>query len=185
MRSWIAANGMLVRKIETPLPCAVIERKRGLFVTESFIVTKYVTGAKEINDYISIFRNPSAKHNKASFIKACALFLRKVHDAGVYHADWKSNNLLVTNNLENSWNFHLVDLDLVLLREKLSFYHRANNLAQLNASISSVMTVKERMKFFNFYAEGTSLYSERKKYYQKIIDIGRTKCTKPYGITFA
>jgi hypothetical protein len=77
-----------------------------------------------------------------------------------------------------------VDLDLVLLREKLSFYHRANNLAQLNASISSVMTVKERMKFFNFYAKGTSLYSERKKYYRKIIAIGRTKSTEPYGITF-
>ena len=184
MRSWIAANGMLVRKIETPLPCAVIERKRGLFITKSFIVTKYVTGANEINDYINIFRNTSVKHNKASFVKACALFLRKVHDAGVYHTDWKSNNLLVTNNLENSWNFHLVDLDLVLLREKLSFYHRANNLAQLNASISSIMTVKDRMKFFNFYAKGTSLYSERKKYYRKIIAIGKTKSTKPYGITF-
>ena len=185
MRSWIAANGMLVRKIETPLPCAVIEKKRELFVTESFIITKYITDAKETNNYINIFRNPSAKHNKASFIKACALFLRKVHDAGVYHADWKSNNLLVTNNLGNSWNFHLVDLDLVLLREKLSFYHRANNLAQLNASISSIMTVKDRLKFFHFYARGTSLYSERKKYYRKIITIGRTRLTEPYGVTFA
>jgi len=184
MRSWIAANGMLVRKIETPLPCAVVEKKRGLFVTESFIITKYITGAKEINDYINIFKNTSAKQNKAAFIKACALFLQKVHNAGVYHTDWKSNNLLVTKNLDNSWNFHLVDLDLVLLKEKLSFYHRANNLAQLNASISSVMTVKERLKFFYFYARGTSLYIERKKFYQKIIAIGKTKSTEPYGITF-
>ena len=125
------------------------------------------------------------KHEKDSFIKACALFLRKVHNAGVYHTDWKSNNLLVTKNLDNSWNFHLVDLDLVLFREKLSFHQKVNNLSQLNASISSVMSVKERLKFFYFYARGTSLYNERTKYYRKVIAIGRAKLTEPYGITFA
>jgi tRNA A-37 threonylcarbamoyl transferase component Bud32 len=185
MRSWIAANGMLVRKIETPLPCAVIESKWGPFITNSFIITKYIKGSKEINDYINIFMNPSVKHEKNSFIKACALFLRNVHNAGVYHTDWKSNNLLVTKNLDNSWNFHLVDLDLVLFKKKLSFHQKVNNLSQLNASISSVMTVKERLKFFYFYARGTSLYNERKKYYRKVIAIGRAKLTEPYGITFA
>jgi tRNA A-37 threonylcarbamoyl transferase component Bud32 len=162
----------------------LLKKKRGPFVIQSFTITEYLKDTEEINDYINIFRDPSLKHKKASFIEACALFLQKVHHAGVYHADWKSNNILVKQNKKNGWDFHLVDLDLVLFRNKLNFYQRANNLAQFNASISKLMTVKERLKFFHFYAKGTSLFQERKKYYRKILAVSRTKLTEPYGIIF-
>lgn len=184
MKSWIAANGMLVRGIATPLPYAVIEKKRGPFVFQSFIITEYLKDAEEINDYINIFRDPSLKHKKTTFIKECSLYLQKVHHAGIYHADWKSNNILVTENGKNGWDFYLVDLDLVLFKKYISFNQRTNNLAQFNASISEVMTAKDRLKFFHFYAGRSFMFKERKKYYQKILALSRTKLTEPYGVIF-
>ncbi|MCP4715182.1 MAG: hypothetical protein GY868_08705, partial [Deltaproteobacteria bacterium] len=66
-----------------------------------------------------------------------------------------------------------------------SFQQRANNLAQINASVSRRMSVKDRLKFFYFYAKGTPVYRARKQYYRKIITIGRTKITAPYDVDFA
>ena len=61
---------------------------------------------------------------------------------------------------------------------------RANNLAQINASIASFMTAKDRLKFFRFYAKGTQLFRKRKKYYQEILKISRKKNTEPFGVVF-
>ncbi|MEI6126867.1 MAG: hypothetical protein WCQ99_10000, partial [Pseudomonadota bacterium] len=57
-------------------------------------------------------------------------------------------------------------------------------LAQINASVAGIMTIKDRLNFFHFYAKGTSAFIERKKYYRKILEISRTKNTAPYGILF-
>jgi len=107
-----------------------------------------------------------------------------LHDRGIYHADLKSNNILAAADGSKSWKFYFVDLDRVFFSTKISFYQRANNLAQLNASISKLMTVKDRLKFFYFYAKDTQLYHDRKKYYQKILKISRTKKTEIYDISF-
>ncbi len=184
LKSWIAANGLIVRGIDTPHPLAVVEKKLGPLVTESYIISSFIKDAKELNDYIAIFKNPSQLKNKAAFIKACAMVFKKLHERGIYHADLKSNNILVEKNGEKSWKFYFVDLDRVLLNIKISFYQRANNLAQLNASLSDLMTAKDRLKFFYFYAKDTQLYNIRKRYYRRILKISKTKITEIYGISF-
>ena len=184
MKSWIAANGLKVRGIDTPLPLAVIEKRSGPFVKESYMITCFMKNAKEANDYITIFKDPAQKKNKPAFIKAFAAAFKKLHDQGIYHADLKSNNILIKESDDPHWKFYFVDLDRVFFKKAISFYQRANNLAQLNASISALMTAKDRLKFFYFYAKDTHLYTNRKKYYQKILVISRTKITGIYDVQF-
>ncbi len=184
MRSWIAANRLLVRGVDTPLPFSVVEKKIGPLIFESYFISSFMKDAKEINNYITVFKDPGHKENKTKFIKACADVFKNLHSQGIYHADLKSNNILVTENERDKWKFFFVDLDRVLFKKDISFYQRANNLAQLNASISSLMTVKDRLKFFRFYAKDTQLYTYRKKYYCKILEISKTKITGLYGISF-
>ena len=181
IKSWIAANGLLVRGIQTPVPHATVEKKWGPFIIESFFITQWLPDVSELNSYI---QESASKQRKEAFIKACAQAVRKLHAQGIYHADLKSNNILVTEKETDSWGFYFVDLDRVSFKENLTFYQRAKNLAQINASVSSLITVKDRLKFFRFYAKGTPLFSERKRYYRKILEISSTKITKPYGITF-
>ncbi len=175
MKSWVAANGLMVRGIETPLPLALIEKKSGPFVIKGYIVTRFMKEAKEVNDFINVFKGPAKRTAKLEFIKACAMVFKKLHDREIYHADLKSNNILVKDNGDGPRKFFFIDLDRVLFGKELTFYQRTNNLAQLNASISSLMTVKDRLNFFYFYAKDTHLYQQRKKYYQKILEISRTK----------
>jgi tRNA A-37 threonylcarbamoyl transferase component Bud32 len=184
LKSWIASNGLIVRGIDTPPPRAVVEKKFGLFVIKSYIISSFMNEAKELNDYINVFKNPAQIKNKSAFIKACAGVLKNLHSKGIYHSDLKSNNILVTESEKDIWNFYFIDLDRVLFRKDISFYQRANNLAQLNASVSRLMTTKDRLKFFYFYAKDTQLYDNRKKYYQRIIKISRTKKTEIYDISF-
>ncbi len=184
MKSWVAANSLLVRGIQTPAPLAIIEKKWGPFLRESFIITSWLRNASELNNFIRIQLDTNSKTTKESFIQACARVLRRMHAAGVYHADLKSNNILVSGDAGTGWNFYFIDLDRVSFKNSLSFYQRANNLAQINASISEIMTIKDRLKFFHFYASGTTLFNERKKYYRKILEISRNKITKPYGVSF-
>ena len=183
--SWIAGNAFLLRGISTPLPLALVERKLGPLVTESFLVTEWLTGARELNDYISVLEQqaaaPAVKH---AFITSLAATLRDLHEKGVYHADLKSTNILVQETAASTWRFSFVDLDRVAFRDSLSFYERANNLAQINASVSRLVSAKERLKFFFFYAKGTDLLKVRKKYYREILKISRTKNTEPFGIIF-
>jgi hypothetical protein len=82
------------------------------------------------------------------------------------------------------WSFYIIDLERVKFKKKLTFRERANNLAQINASVARCMAAKARLKFFCFYANGTQLFGERKKYYKEIFRISRTKNTEPFGVVF-
>jgi tRNA A-37 threonylcarbamoyl transferase component Bud32 len=184
--SWVAGNALLLRGISTPLPLALVEQKLGLLVMESFLITEWLTGARELNDYILGLAQqeapPSVKH---AFITSLAATLRDLHEKGIYHADLKSTNILVQETGASAWRFSFVDLDRVAFRGSLSFYERANNLAQINASVSRLVSAKERLKFFFFYAKGTDLLKARKKYYREILKISRTKNTAPFGVIFS
>ena len=103
----------------------------------------------------------------------------------MYHADLKSTNILVQEQADSAWRFSFIDLDRVACKDTLSFYERANNLAQINASVARLVTAKERLKFFSVYAKGTELFRERKKYYQEILKISRAKNTEPFGVIFS
>ena len=185
-KSWIAGNALLVRGISTPLPQALVERKIGPFVVESFLITQWLSGARELNDYITHLEqkslSPAVKH---AFITSLAETVRSLHERGVYHADLKSTNILVQEQTDSAWCFSFIDLDRVACKDALSFYERANNLAQINASVARLVTVKERLKFFSIYAKGTELFRERKKYYREILKISRTKNTEPFGVIFS
>jgi tRNA A-37 threonylcarbamoyl transferase component Bud32 len=180
LKSWVAAHGLLVRGVETPLPLAVVERTWGPLRREAFLITQMLPEARELNNYILA---TELGGRKPAFLRALAEQLRHMHDQGIYHADLKSNNILV-QEAGAGWRFSYIDLDRTHFLGSLSFSQRANNLAQINASVSSRMTVRDRLNFFRFYAKETILFAERRKYYRKILAISRTKNTSPYGVLF-
>jgi hypothetical protein len=110
--------------------------------------------------------------------------VRALHAQGIYHADLKSNNVLVREKNGAGWIFYFIDLDRVVFKRRLSFRERSNNLAQINASVADCITFADRVRFFRVYARRTSVMSHKKKYYQKVLELSRTKVTQPYGIIF-
>ncbi len=187
-KSWIAANGLLVRKIPTPKSIALIENRRGWFWKESFFINEYLPRAKRLNRYVlktfsGVPATPGKKRKE--FLSRLAREIRKIHEKGIYHADLKSDNILVEEKSDGDWKFVFVDLDRVAFKEDLTVKKRINNLAQINASVADCITVPDRLRFFREYARKTPFFSQRKRWYKRIIQIGRNKNTLPYGVKFS
>lgn len=186
---WIAARGLKVRGIDTPDSLALIEQKRYGFPFRNFLVIEFIDHGYELNEYIVknfkkvLSRDEVSK--KRHFIRECARRVRSLHEQGVYHADLKSNNILVKEKDSGGWYFYFIDLDRVVFKRTLSLSERINNLAQINASVADCITPSDRLRFFKRYAQGTSAMEQREKYYQRILDISRTKVTHPYGVVFS
>jgi len=79
----------------------------------------------------------------------------------------------------------MVDLDGVRIR-RLSEQNKIYNLAQLNASVSNTVSIKDRLRFYHYYSanyEPTRL--QRRKVYRQVWEITKTKNTKIYDLDFA
>lgn len=186
---WIASRGLKVRGIETPLSLAFIEKKKIGLPRQNILLTEYIDHALELNDYVlKNFKGVLSKdevRKKKRFLEEFAKKLRSLHERGIYHADLKSNNILVKEKSDDGWQFYFIDLDRVTFKQSLSFGQRLNNLAQINASVADCITPSDRLKFFRVYARGTFIMTQKKRCFQKILEISRKKITQPYGIIFS
>jgi tRNA A-37 threonylcarbamoyl transferase component Bud32 len=187
-RYWIAARGLTVRGVTTPRALALLEEKSLFIKKKTLLFTEFIDHALELNQFVRKEFNgvlsPQAADKKKQFIEECAHILRNLHEKSIYHADLKSNNILVRDENGGGWTLYFVDLDRVFFKHQLSFNQMANNLAQINASIDACISPSDRLKFFKTYAGGTTASMLRKKYYKKIIEISRKKITEPYGVNF-
>ena len=74
----------------------------------------------------------------------------------------------------------MVDLDGVRIR-RLSEHNKIYNLAQLNASLSNAITIKDRLRFFYYYSTDRQLTRPRRRaVYRKVWHITMTKNTALY-----
>jgi tRNA A-37 threonylcarbamoyl transferase component Bud32 len=176
-----------VRGVATPDALALLECRGGLLLGRTILITRYVDRSQELNDYVLLRYNRALSEeetrHKKRFIAALARVIRDMHNKGIYHADLKSNNILVCEEAD-SWRLYVVDLDRLRCDRRLSFEERAVNLAQMNASVAACITPADRILFFRHYAQGTPLAKEGKRYFRRIMDIGRKKNTGPYGLVF-
>jgi len=179
LKSWVAANGLIVRGMLTPQPLAMIENCRGPLVRENFYLCRWLDTAPELNTYIT--GRQWSQPVKRQFVRCLAETIAKLHAQNIYHSDLKSNNILVRENA-STWDFFFIDLDRVSFSRPLTFERRANNLAQINASVADIMTARDRLRFFRIYSLTAACYTERKHYFKRIRAISRTKNTKPYGL---
>jgi hypothetical protein len=117
---------------------------------------------------------------KRRALKKLALWLRNFHDSNVWQRDFKSSNILCQNG-----DYFMVDLDGVRIR-RLSEHNKINNLAQLNASVSNAISIKDRLRFYHYYsADFQPTRQRRRAVYRKVWDITKTKNTKIYDLDFA
>jgi hypothetical protein len=105
--------------------------------------------------------------------------MRKFHDINVWQRDFKSSNILCPNS-----DYFMVDLDGVRIR-RLNEYNKIYNLAQLNASISNAISIKDRLRFYHWYSvDFQPTRRQRRAVYRKVWDITKTKNTKSYDLDF-
>ena len=111
-------------------------------------------------------------------MKKLALWLRSIHDQEILQRDFNSSNVLCRNS-----DYFLVDLDSVKICHHLPYEKRILNLAQLNASLSNAITIKDRLCFYCYYiAEARLTRQQRRAFYQKMWGITAAKNTSVFGL---
>lgn len=170
LAAWKMARALAVRGIAVPEARAyyVLGRK-------SFFLADYYGDGEHLNVYLSKPREPAEKRG---VLRRLAEWVRICHDLNIWQRDFKSSNVLV-----HEGQYMMLDLDNVRIGRGLSWKRRMSNLAQLNASVSSAITLKDRLRFFHYYCRGRiPSLTNRRKIYQHIWQITQKKNTQDFGL---
>ncbi len=144
---------------------------------QSYFLAELLDERLHLNAYLSALSGESVKRQA---LKKLALWLRTFHDTDVWQRDFKSSNILCRNS-----DYFMVDLDGVRIR-RLSEPNKFYNLAQLNASVSNAISIKDRLRFYPYYAaDFQPTRPQRRAVYRQVWDITKTKNTKIYDLDFA
>jgi len=170
LASWKMARALAVRGIRVPETLAYFRDLK-----RSYFLTRFYRNSLRLNTYLSSITDKKEKH---LILKELAEWTQMIHSLNIWQRDFKSSNILVDHG-----QFMMVDLEGVKICKNLSLRKKIVNLAQLNASISNIVTLKERLRFFHFYWQG-NLPSRKKRrlIYKRIWKITLGKNTLPFGL---
>jgi tRNA A-37 threonylcarbamoyl transferase component Bud32 len=155
---WKAHNGLKVRGVHAPDALAMCERKIGPFVLKAYIITKEIKDSLPSGQYaLANLTANTPPETKKRYLKELAGEIAHLHQRGIYHADLKANNILVTEIKQPGsetidWAFNFIDLDRVRFdKGTIDLSERMKNLAQLNAATPGVITNADRLRFLHLY----------------------------------
>jgi len=167
--SWKISRAL--EMLDIPVPQAYAYFKMG---TKSYFLSELMIDSMTLNDYLSFLTN---KQEKRRTIIKFALWMKKIHDHQIRQKDFKSNNVLCKNG-----DFFMIDLDNVGIG-RLTAKQRIINLAQLNSSLSNIISRKDRLRFFYHYAAtGERSRNHRRSIYKKVWEISQTKNTETFNL---
>jgi len=121
---------------------------------------------------------------KKYFIITFAQWIFHFHNKGLYHQDMKACNILVSENGE-SWDFYFLDLEDVLLNEKVDEKRLFINFLQLNTSIPKSVTRTDRLRFLKEYLRLQPMVRNEKNFIKRLIKKSRERgfvYVSPYGV---
>jgi tRNA A-37 threonylcarbamoyl transferase component Bud32 len=182
LKAWLGGNGLGVRGVASVRPLALVENRDWLGVKESLLLMEALDSSQEMDRYIlKGFKDFNAK---MLFIRNFAQWLSSLHQKRIYHRDMKTCNILVSEK-RGTWNFHLLDLEDILLDEKVNEKKLFKNLLQLNTSTPSLMTRTDRLRFFKAYQDRHPIIKNEKGFLFRLIRKSRERgivYVSPHGV---
>ena len=155
LRTWWLANALLNRQILTARPLAVVERRVCGLVLDSVIITEHVEHAHDLDTMLTIQLAELPESGRPPFKRrigeALAEVVRRFHDRGFVHRDFKAPNVMV------QWDpaggdpprVLLVDLDGIRKARQVGSADFYRAMARLNVSVDhcSRVTLTDRARF--------------------------------------
>ena len=170
-RAWRGAKNLSAHGIATPEIVALMERDG-----KSYLVTSFINRATPLNLLLrkrfSAALGQAEVADKRTMVRQLGKWLRRVHDLGVYHDDWSTKNILVTQHGQE-WTFHFVDMESVSSRKRLTYRRRVKNLGQLSDAPFGI-TRTDRMRFLLAYA-GDDTTLTRGSFPRDVLDAARRR----------
>lgn len=157
MRAWCNARSLALREIPTPTPILLVRQKRWGIAVESHLVTNFVEG-EPIDIYLDRIAHLEKPTDRRRAIRGTILtvahLIRRMHERGVTHHDFKSSNLLASETQDAATpRLWVLDLDSVTTWLRPPERERVQNVARLAASFHghACLTRTDRLRFLRAY----------------------------------
>lgn len=126
-KSWQGACALVERGIETPPPVAYLEKRKGLFLEQSFFLAERIIGFQEIR---FLFRQlPSSELRQ--LLAALSQYLSFCHKQGILHHDLSDGNILVRRDERGEFRFYFVDTNRIKVKRRIGLLKKIKNLIRL------------------------------------------------------
>ena len=174
-KAWVAGNGLRVYGLNTPLPLALLEKKRSGITTGSYLIMEEVKDSLEMDRYIlkNLDNRKDIKKKKA-LISNIANTLGEMHNHNIFHHDLKTCNIMVKEN-GKSFDFTFLDFDKVSFNEEITVRKRVKNLVQINLSTPRLFTLADRLRFLNEYLDLCGITNEKKNIMREVASLSKTE----------
>ena len=118
--------------IFTPEVYAALNYRRGLLLESSYLLSAFLDSSKTAD---KVIESLTGEEKFEIFVDEICQLLVKIHDAGIFHGDVKTSNIIVISNDDNSYDLGLLDLDgSHCYSETLAAKKRTYDLARLISS---------------------------------------------------
>jgi tRNA A-37 threonylcarbamoyl transferase component Bud32 len=151
-RAWRALRRLAAMGFDVPELAACGEKRRGPFLSKSFLVTRAVPGARTLAELLDNGeeerRGRAAGPPARQVLALVARTLRRLHDLNVFHPDLNPANFLISP----AGRLVIIDADRARFLRRLSWRRRVKNLSQLNAHLERRLSLGERLRLLRLYA---------------------------------
>jgi len=130
-KSWRGAVALVERGIETPPPVAYLEKRKGLFLDQSFFLAERVGGAEEIR-----FLFPKLPPSELRrLLVSLSQHLSTCHKKGILHRDLSDGNILVKEDKPGEFRFYLIDTNRIRTKKRIDLLSGVENLIRLGVPL--------------------------------------------------
>ncbi len=130
-KAWHGAVALVERGIETPPPVAYLEKRKGLFLDQSFFLAERVSGVEEIR-----FLFPKLPPSELRrLLVSLSQHLSTCHKKGILHRDLSDGNILVKKDKSGEFRFYLIDTNRIRVEKRTGLLSSVKNLVRLGVPL--------------------------------------------------
>lgn len=152
-RAWAAGETLHLLGHPTPQSLGYWEAYEGRLPVRSYWITAFLGRSTSLYRWSKACYRQLPDASRAALRRDVMNALLALYDAGIYHADTKSPNLLVTQPTDDAQRkLYWTDLESMAVGTRISRHHIVRNLVQLNGSLRHWVPDAERWSFLDEFA---------------------------------
>lgn len=156
-RSWRVARHLVEHGVPTAEPIALVTPRRHSLKGDSFVVTRWIEGAVDLNLHLGKLGRASHLERirvRRNTARTLGTLIGRLHRARVSHRDLKPANLLINSRpSSHEVSSQVIDLDGAVISLALTTRTRVKNLARFMSGLRvySWITKSDRLRFLRAY----------------------------------
>jgi tRNA A-37 threonylcarbamoyl transferase component Bud32 len=159
-KEWKMGNKLLSMDVNTAIPLATVEKRSWGLLNLDLIATKEISNSSTLfhfcNTHFDKLPSKQKIEGKRNLLNNLAIFVREIHEKGVYHNDLTSDNIMIKfdddyNKSDQRYTFYLIDLHHTKVFQILPIRKRLFNIAQIFNTLEFMLNKFDKQEFLKHY----------------------------------